>query len=102
MQKLCMVVVLGMLAVAAIGCSTTIPPKLQVRDVSSGRTYTTYQNWGDVEKGVGYSFVDAETGNHITLSNYEVKTLDAQKSVPNDSPEAKAYEAAKARGGVKN
>ena len=40
------------------GCATNIPPKLQVRDVGSGRTYTTYQPWGTVEKGVGYGFTE--------------------------------------------
>ena len=102
MRNFCVAVLLGMLALAAVGCSTTIPSKLQVRDVSSGRTYFTYQPWGEVEKGVGYAFVDADTGNHITLTNYELKTVEGPKSVPNDSPEAKAYEAAKARGGLKD
>src|SRR5690242_16025074 len=77
------------------GCGgTTIPPKLQVRDVASGRTYTTYQPWGQVEKGIGYEFTDAETGNRITLTNYELKTVEGQKSVPGDGAEAKAYEQA--------
>ena len=101
MRKVCRFVVLGALALGAAGCSTTIPPEIQVRDVSSGRTYTTYQTWGDVTKGEGYSFVDKDTGNHITLTNYELKTLSGSHSVPSDSPEAKAYEAAKARGGLK-
>jgi hypothetical protein len=94
---------LGVLVMAGLlcGCGTTIPPRLQVRDVGSGRTYTTYQPWGQVEKGIGYGFTDAETGRHITLTNYEITTLEGQKSVPGDSAEAKAYEAAKERGGVK-
>jgi hypothetical protein len=83
------------------GCATNIPPKLEVRDVSSGRTYTTYKPWGQVEKGVGYGFTDAETGRKIMLTNYEVRTLEAEKSVSPDSAEAKSFEAAKARGGVK-
>ena len=92
----------ALLALLLTGCGgTTIPPKLQVRDVSSGRTYTTYQPWGKVEKGVGYEFTDAETGSRINLTNYELKTVEGQKSVPGDSAEAKAYEEAKARGGVK-
>ena len=86
----------------ASGCGgTTIPPKLQVRDVSSGRTYTTYQPWGQVEKGIGYEFTDTETGNRITLTNYELKTVEGQKSVADDSAEAKAFQQAKVRGGVK-
>jgi len=102
MRRTCLALILGTLVLAAVGCSTTIPPKLQVRDVASGRTYTTYQPWGEVTKGTGYSFTDSETGNHITLTNYELKTLEASHSVPSDSLEAKSYEAAKARGGVKN
>jgi hypothetical protein len=101
MRRSCLIALFAALACAVAGCSTTIPPKLAVRDVSSGRTYTTYQPWGDVTKGVGYKFVDSETGNHITLTNYELKTLEAEKSVSPDSPEAKEFEAAKARGGVK-
>jgi hypothetical protein len=88
-------------ALAVSGCATNIPPKLEVRDVSSGRTYQTYQPWGQVEKGVGYGFTDAETGRKIMLTNYEIRTLEAEKSVAPDSPEAKSFEAAKARGGVK-
>ena len=85
-----------------VGCGgTTIPAKVGVRDVSSGRTYTTYQPWGQVEKGIGYEFTDAETGKRITLTNYELQTLEASKSVPSDSVEAKEFAAAKARGGVK-
>jgi hypothetical protein len=87
--------------VVGTGCATNIPPKLQVRDVGSGRTYTTYQPWGTVEKGVGYGFTDAETGRKIMLTNYEISTVEAEKTVPGDSPEAKSYEAAKTRGGVK-
>ena len=92
----------ALLALALTGCGgTTIPPKLQVRDVASGRTYTTYQPWGQVEKGIGYEFTDAETGSRINLTNYELKTLEGQKSVPDDSAEASAFKQAKARGGVK-
>lgn len=82
------------------GCSTQIPPKLQVRDVASGRSYTTYQPWGKVDKGIGYQFTDIETGRRITLTNYELHTLEGSKSVPSDSPEATAFKEAKARGGV--
>jgi hypothetical protein len=89
------------LALVLVGCAKTIPPKLQVRDTASGRTYTTYQPWGKVTKGVGYEFTDVETGNRITLTNYEITTLEGQKSIPGDSPEAKAFEQQKARGGVK-
>jgi len=102
MRNLCLVALLGTLVLAAVGCATTIPAKLQVRDVSSGRTYYTYQPWGQVEKGIGYAFVDSDTGNHITLTNYELKTVEGPKSVANDSPEAKSFEAAKARGGLKD
>jgi len=83
------------------GCGTNIPPRLQVRDVGSGRTYTTYQPWGQVEKGVGYAFTDAETGRRITLTNYEISTAEGPKTVAADSAEAKAYQAAKERGGLK-
>ena len=82
------------------GCATEIPPKLEVRDVSSGRTYTTYQPWGKITKGVGYEFTDIDTGKHITLTNYELKTLESKKSVSNESAEASAYNQAKTRGGV--
>jgi hypothetical protein len=84
----------------AAGCGTSIPPKLEVRDVTSGRTYTTYQPWGEVEKGVGYQFTDIETGRRINLQNYELRTLEGKKTVPGDSAEAKAYAAARTRGGV--
>jgi hypothetical protein len=88
--------------VLLVGCGgRTIPPKLQVRDVSSGRSYTTYEPWGQVEKGVGYEFTDIETGKRITLTNYELSTVEGKKSVPGDSPEAKAFAEAKERGGVK-
>ena len=91
----------ALLALLLTGCGgRTIPPKLEVRDVASGRTYTTYQPWGQVEKGIGYEFTDAETGKRITLTNYELKTIEGQKSVPGDSVEAKSYDQAKARGGV--
>src|SRR5687767_11853915 len=82
------------------GCGTTIPPKLEVRDPNSGRTYETYKPWGQVEKGVGYGFTDIETGRRVTLTNYELRTLEGQKSVPGDSAEAQAYAKAKERGGV--
>jgi len=82
------------------GCAQEIPPKLEVRDVSSGRTYNTYQPWGQVTKGIGYEFTDIETGKRITLTNYELKTLEGKKSVPGDSPEAMEFKTAKARGGV--
>jgi hypothetical protein len=82
------------------GCGVNIPPKLEVRDVSSGRTYTTYQPWGQVEKGVGYSFTDIDTGRRINLTNYELRTVESGKSVSGDSAEAKAFDMAKARGGV--
>jgi hypothetical protein len=84
-----------------LGCGVNIPAKLEVRDVASGTTYQTYQNWGQVEKGVGYGFTDAATGKHIMLTNYEVRTLESAKSVPGDSAEAKDFEAARQRGGVK-
>ena len=83
------------------GCGTKIPPKLQVRDVGSGRTYTTYEPWGEVEKGVGYEFTDIETGNRINLTNYELKTVEGEKTVSGDSAEARDFKEAKARGGVK-
>ena len=92
----------GALCIGAVGCGgTTIPPKLNVRDVSSGRTYTTYEPWGEVEKGVGYEFTDIDSGKRITLTNYELSTAEGKKSVPDDSPDAAAFKEAKARGGVK-
>ena len=83
------------------GCGKNIPPKLQVRDVSSGKLYTTYKPWGEVTKGTGYEFTDIETGNRVTLTNYEVSTIESEKTVPNDSPDARAFEDARVRGGVK-
>ena len=94
------IVCLLALLVFAVGCATNIPPKLEVKDVASGRTYTTYQPWGDVTKGVGYAFTDIDTGKHITLTSYEIRTLEGKKSVPNDSAEAAAFNQAKERGGV--
>lgn len=92
----------GFLVTALVaGCGTTIPPKVEVRDVSSGRTYQTYQPWGQVEKGIGYSFTDIETGRRVTLTNYELRTLESQKNVPGDSVDARAFEEAKVRGGIK-
>jgi hypothetical protein len=93
-------VLIGVLGLFAAGCTTDIPPRLQVRDVSSGRTYTTYQPWGEVTKGTGYEFTDIETGKHVTLTNYEISTLEGKKAVPNDSVDAKNFQAAKTRGGV--
>lgn len=101
MNKFVRVVVGGALALMLAGCATTIPPKLQVRDTTSGRTYTTYQPWGKVTKGVGYDFTDIDTGNRITLTNYEIKTLEGKKDVPGDSAEAQAFKEQKTRGGVK-
>lgn len=100
-MKIVRLALLGLFAFIASGCGTNIPAKLQVRDTASGRSYTTYEPWGKVTKGVGYAFTDIETGNAITLTNYEIKTLEASKSVKGDSVEAKDFEAAKARGGVK-
>ena len=86
-----------------VGCAsgTAIPAKLEVRDTGSGRTYHTYEPWGEVEKGVGYSFTDIDTGKKVTLTGYEVKTTDAAKTVANDSPEAAAFKESKTRGGMK-
>ena len=95
--RLTWVIVLAIVA----GCGTSIPPRLEVKDPASGRTYQTYQPWGHVEKGVGYTFTDVQTGKMVTLTNYEIKTLETKKTVPSDSPDAKAYKEAKARGGVK-
>ena len=100
MRRICFIVVSALL-LGLCGCSTDIPPELQVKDVGSGRIYTTYQPWGDVTKGIGYSFVDIESGNHITLTNYELKTIEGEKKVPSDSVDAKAFKEAKKRGGVK-
>src|SRR5688500_6446005 len=99
MKGVIRLVLLGSLAIALSGCATTIPSKLQVRDTASGRTYTTYKPWGKVTKGVGYDFTDIDTGNRITLTNYEISTLEGEKSVPNDSVEAKSFAESKARGG---
>jgi hypothetical protein len=101
MNRMSRVIAGSALALLLGGCAATIPPKLQVRDTASGRTYTTYQPWGKVTKGVGYEFTDAETGKRITLTNYELATLEGQKSVSPDSPEAKAFKEQKERGGVK-
>ena len=101
MRSVVRLIAAGTIAVALTGCATDIPSKLEVRDTGSGRTYTTYKPWGEVTKGVGYEFTDVETGNRVTLTNYELSTLEGPKSVPNDSPEAKAYNEQKARGGVK-
>jgi hypothetical protein len=94
-------VMVSVLGLSAAGCGVTIPPKLEVRDVGSGRTYQTYQPWGEVEKGIGYQFTDIETGRRINLQNYELRTLEGKKTVPADSADAKAYDTAKTRGGVK-
>lgn len=91
----------AMLALFIVGCGVNIPPRLEVRDVGSGKIYTTYQPWGQVEKGVGYTFSDAETGRKVTLTNYELRTVEDQKNVSGDSIDAKNFEAAKARAGVK-
>src|SRR5688572_27794995 len=101
MRQMLMIAGLTFASLAIAGCSTTIPPKLEVRDVASGRTYTTYQPWGGVEKGMGYQFTDIETGRKITLTNYEVTTLEGKKSVANDSTEAQVFADARERGGVK-
>ena len=94
-------VLLATIVIALSGCATTIPSRLEVRDTASGRTYNTYQPWGKITKGVGYEFTDIETGKRITLTNYEISTIEGQKSVPNGSVEAKQFADQKARGGVK-
>jgi hypothetical protein len=89
------------IVIGLVGCATTIPPKLEVRDTASGRTYSTYQPWGKITKGVGYEFTDIDTGKRITLTNYEIATIEGQKSVSGSSVEAKQFADQKARGGVK-
>ena len=101
MRKFSALLMSGVVALCVVGCSTTIPAKLEVRDVTTGRTYQTYENWGVVTKGVGYAFTDIETGSHINLTAYEIKTLEGQKNVDPNSVDAKEFSAAKARGGVK-
>jgi hypothetical protein len=101
MRRMIVLLVATTMCATATGCGVNIPPKLEVRDVGSGRTYTTYQPWGEVEKGVGYSFTDVDTGRRINLQNYELRTVEGKKSVPADSPEAKAYATARERGGVR-
>jgi len=91
----------GVIALSAAGCGISIPPKLQVRDNTSGRTYTTYEPWGVAERGVSYEFTDIETGQRIMVTNYDLKTLEDEKMVDEDSKEAKAFAAAKTRGGIK-
>jgi hypothetical protein len=101
MRGVTRLILFGTLALVLAGCAKSIPPRLEVRDVSSGRTYNTYQPWGKITKGVGYEFTDIETGKRITLTNYEISTIEGTKSVPGGSPEAKAFDEQKARGGVK-
>jgi hypothetical protein len=103
MQKIVRTLAVGVVAIALAGCATTIPAKLEVRDTASGRTYQTYKEnaWGQVTKGTGYEFNDIDTGNRITLTNYEIKTVEGQKSVPGDSADAKAFAEQKARAGIK-
>ena len=92
----------GAIVLSTVGCGgVTVPPKLGVRDVASGRSYTTYEPWGGVEKGVGYEFTDIDSGKRVTLTNYELSTLEGKKSVPGDSAEAVAFKQAKTRGGIK-
>lgn len=83
------------------GCTENIPPKVEVRDVSSGTTFTTYQPWGKVEKGQGYTFTDITSGRRVTLNNYETRQVQSSMTVDSKSPEAIAFKEAKARGGVK-
>jgi hypothetical protein len=82
------------------GCGVDIPAKVEVRDVTSSKTYLTYEPWGRVEKGIGYQFTDIQNGSKVTLTNYELKTVEPRKNVPGDSPEARAFNEAKARGGI--
>lgn len=101
MRKFYGLMLAGVVGLCVVGCSTTIPAKLEVRDTTGGRTYTTYQPWGKITKGVGYSFTDLESGKQITLTNYELKTLESEKTVPVESPEAKQFKNDKARVGAK-
>src|SRR4051812_28193764 len=101
MRRVTRAILLGALGIALAGCATTIPPKLEVRDTGSGRTYNTYKPWGKITKGVGYEFTDIETGKRITLTNYEIATIEGEKGVPGNSVEAKQFAEQKARGGVK-
>ena len=100
MRVICLSLLLAAVCFVAAGCGVDIPPKVEVRDVASSRTYMTYEPWGKVEKGIGYQFTDIDTGKRVTLTNYELKPVEGKKNVPGDSAEARAYNEAKARGGM--
>lgn len=81
------------------GCGQNVPAKLEVKDVSSGKTYTTYADLTKEEKGVGYKLYDIKSSASVTLTSYEIKTLEAEKTVDPKSPESLEYQAAKAKAG---
>ena len=81
------------------GCGQNVPAKLEVKDVSSGKTYTTYADLTKEEKGIGYKLFDVTSSTSVTLTSYEVKTLEAEMTVDPKSAEALAYQTAKAKAG---
>ncbi len=83
---------LGMAILALVlgGCGVYVPARLQVTDVSSGRTYDTYSSWGK-ENMLGYSFYDAKSGQRVMLKSYEINVLEPARFLPPDSPEAAEY-----------
>lgn len=89
--------VCSLVLVAVSGCTTEIPARIEVKDVVTGKTFKTYETWGRPISGVGYRFTDVESGDTVTLTNYELHTVESKKIVDAKSPEAKAYAVDKAR-----
>ncbi len=90
-------IVCSTVLIAASGCTTDIPARVEVKDVTTGKTFNTYETWGRTVSGVGYRFTDVASGDTVTLTNYELHTLESKKTVDANSPEAKAFKADKAK-----
>lgn len=78
------------LAALIAGCGVHVPPKYQVTDVSSGKTFTTYGTWGK-ENMLGYNFYDIDSGERIMLKSYQSKKISNGGFFPQGSPEAEEY-----------
>lgn len=80
-------------AVVLGGCST-VPTKIEVKDVSSGRVYQTYEDprWAK-ENMLGFNFVDIDSGSTVMLKSYEKKVLKRGGFCKPGSPEELDYKA---------
>jgi hypothetical protein len=76
------------------GCGVVVPDKVQITDVESGHTYTTYDDdsWRK-ENMLGYNFYDADSGERVMLKSYTQKTIRRGGYFDPNSAEAEEYRA---------